>query len=108
MAMSRAEKARTAAGAYTYEVADWAVNYPMLWEHLSEEAWEDGSRRTGSTLLLFCEEGMVKGCLNDRGEQRTAWASGKTVEDLFYAFEKRLEQKSMEWRSMVTLRAGKK
>lgn len=78
--------------------------FPAVWEYLAVSVWDDGSARETATLLLFCEDGQVKVCLNDREAQRSAWASGRTLDDALEALEGGLEEGSTSWRKSVRKR----
>lgn len=72
--------------------------YPLVLEMLAETKYEDGGARQTSTLLVFVEGGMVKGCLNDRDQGQTAWAASPTLEGVLASFEARLAKGDVEWR----------
>ena len=76
----------------------FASAYPNLWEMISSARWPDGSPRVPSTLLLFCDDGMAKACLNDRDQGLTAWATGSGFLALLAALEAGLASDSLEWR----------
>jgi len=101
MAMSRGTGPGKPCSPAMYEVSDWSMHYPKLWEHLVEELFEDGTRRVVSTLLLMGEDGWMKACLNDRAEDRVAWVAGKSMEDCLDALESKLNNGNMEWRRQL-------
>lgn len=51
----------------------------ILLDHLSQGTWPDGSARERSTLTVFCEDGIVKVCLNDRDAACSLFRSGETL-----------------------------
>jgi len=71
---------------------------PMLVEYLTSQRWDDGTARETSTLLIFHDDGMWKGVLNDRALARAGWASGGTLEALLHLFERLLSEERLEWR----------
>jgi hypothetical protein len=77
----------------------WRSQYPALAEYLETETWDDGKARQTSTLLLFCEAGSVKGCLNDRETDRALWVTAGTIQGVIEALEKALAAGTGEWRS---------
>lgn len=79
--------------------SEWCEAYPLLWEHLVETRWEDGSTRETSTLLLFAEDGRWKGCLNDRAEARSVFLAALTPEGVFEALEAGLRSEGLDWRA---------
>lgn len=74
-------------------------NYPTLWEYLSCSAWPDGEERKRSSLVVFCEDGMVKGCLSDRNFDVQLWGASGTFLGVLEALEARLTEDKPEWRA---------
>lgn len=72
--------------------------YPGLWEFMTSARYADGSPRVPGTLTLFVDAGSVKGCLNDRDQSLTGWASATTVDGLLEALEAGLTGDSLDWR----------
>lgn len=85
---------------------EYALAYPCIWEHLYLTRYEDGSPRQGSTLLLFCDAGVVKACLKDRDQGVEAWVAGSGLQHVLGALESSLAGDTAEWRK--TNQAGKK
>jgi len=86
----------------------WASRWPLLASHLFDLKYEDGSPRLTSTLMLLGEHGVVKACLNDREEARSAWVSGRTVDETLGALEVGLMADSLDWRARPPGRWEKK
>jgi hypothetical protein len=78
---------------------DLAVAYPCLWEHVTRSKYPDGSARVLSTLMLFCDSGVIKACLNDRDQGLTAWASGCSWRACLLALEAGLANDTLDWRA---------
>jgi len=72
---------------------------PTLHQFLSDERWDDGSARVPGTLLLFCECGRYKACLNDRDGGRSVFVSADAVEAILDALEAGLQDDSLPWRA---------
>src|SRR5215210_2731012 len=72
--------------------------YPLLESHLCDLAYDDGSPRVTSTLLLFVENGVWKGCLCARDSDEVAFVSGSCTEELLTAFEVGLDRGVIDWR----------
>jgi len=72
---------------------------PTLYQWLSDDRWDDGSQRATSTLLLFVEDGCLKGCLNDREGGRSVFVTADSVESLLDELEAGLSQDSLAWRA---------
>lgn len=76
---------------------EWA---PDLTDFLTSEAWPDdqGTRVTG-TVLIFCEDGAWKACLNDRDAGLRSFVTARTALGLLEAVEARLSDPGgSEWR----------
>ena len=76
---------------------------------MSVDQFEDGAPRATSTLLIFAEEGRLKGCLNDREEERSTWAVSDSFEGILACLDGRLRDGTAEWRKSggFTRRKGK-
>lgn len=85
---------------YAAPIDDMVDKLPSLAEHLTSTAYDGdppGSRAT-STFLVFAQDGMWKGCLRDRQEQRCLWVSAMTMGDLFLAADAALNDPAAVWR----------
>jgi hypothetical protein len=80
-------------------------NYPTLWSYLSESAWPDGEVRKRSSLVVFCEDSMVKACLSDRELEVSLWAASGSFLGVLEALEGRLTEDQPEWRAAKKKRA---
>jgi len=78
-----------------------------LAEFMTQDTWADGSVRELPTLLVFVDDGRWKCCINDRGEERSAWASGPTVESVLSSLDEQLATGTVEWRGSFQ-RKGRK
>lgn len=76
----------------------WNSMYPGLCLLLSAERFPDGKARETSTLLIFCADGYVKLCLNERHAGETAWSSGRSLEEALESMERGLQAGSLQWR----------
>ncbi len=72
---------------------------PLLVEHMTCDAYDDGTRRTRSTVTLLVEDGNVKACLNDREMERSLFRAAGEFLSALEALEKALaEGDESEWR----------
>jgi len=76
----------------------FAKTHPTLTEMLYATSYEDKSPRTTSTLLIFCDNGVLRVCLNDRDNNRSAFLTGETVEGTLLALEDQLATQTVEWK----------
>ena len=74
-------------------------NYPTLWEYLSCSSWPDGEERKRSSLVMFCQDGMVKACLSDKNFNVQLWAASASFLGALEAMEGRLTEDKPEWRA---------
>lgn len=77
---------------------DFSKKHPALWEYLTVDRFDDGTARETATLLLFVEDGLVKGCLNDRAGARSCWVSATSMGGLLGLLEEALQSDQAEWR----------
>lgn len=78
--------------------SEFATLHTCLAEYLTSEAWEDGSARITSSLLIFVEGGLYKACLNDRALERTGWATGPSLEACLASLDAAIASDGIEWR----------
>lgn len=76
----------------------FASSYPILWEWLTTERWEDGSPRKTSTLFMFADMGRWKVMFKDRDANTVVFVSGESLDDCFTALEVGLIDNSLDWR----------
>lgn len=77
---------------------DWATLHPVLWEHLTAAKWEDGSPREPSSLMIFAQDGLLKGMLRDKAEGLCLWATARNVGELLSMMETMAGDPATEWR----------
>lgn len=77
----------------------WRAEYPVLYEWMTLTSFSDGSGRETTTLLLTCDQGHFKCCVNDRAMKRKGWMSSDSLEKLLSDVETALGQDLMEWRA---------
>ena len=87
--------------------SEYAVLFPRLFEYVTEGAWEDGTPRQTSSLLMFFEDGYWKTCLNDRALGRTLWATGVNPEAAITSLEAALASEAADWRRSSSGRKGR-
>jgi hypothetical protein len=79
--------------------AEFKQRYPTLAAYLVETAYEDRAPRTTSTLLIFCENGILRMCVNDRDNNRSVFFTSECVEGLLMAAENALCSQTADWRT---------
>lgn len=72
--------------------------WPSLYELMTVVDMGDGKIRKPSSLLIFSEDGLWKGCLTERDLEISLWASAPGFLGVPDALEERLGQETIEWR----------
>lgn len=79
--------------------ADFFATYPQTAAQLRQMTYDDGSQRVTSTLLVFCDQQVLRVCLNDRDNNRSVFFTGETLEAALLAMENALASNTVEWRT---------
>lgn len=77
----------------------WKEEFPETYAYLCDREYEDGSVRATATLLIFVDNGVLKLCINDRDNNRSAFVDCATFAGLLHALEDGLASGSLDWRS---------
>jgi hypothetical protein len=85
-------------GGMMLEDKDFQKECPTLYAYVAAPTWPDGSARELSTVIVFVEDGRIKGCLSDKDTGMTLWASSGTLAGLWEALEARLTGDEVDWR----------
>lgn len=75
-----------------------AKEYPLLWDHLSQRKWDDGSPRQTSSVMLFEQDGVLKAMLRDKDAGLCLWVASKSLYGVLGALEAALSDPEAEWR----------
>jgi hypothetical protein len=73
--------------------------FPTLHEYLTMTKYDKGEARVTSTLLVFVENGVLRLCLNDRDNLRSAFYTGETLATAMASLEMALLSERVEWKS---------
>jgi hypothetical protein len=76
----------------------WGQSYPLLWQFLAANQYEDGESRATGTMLIFVEQGKVKLCLADRECNDVAFVTGSSVDELLKKANEGLRTQELDWR----------
>lgn len=79
--------------------ANFKATYPTLSDYLTSTHYEDRSPRTTSTLLIFCENGVLRMCVNDRDNNRSVFFTSETVEGVLLSAENALATRTADWKT---------
>lgn len=74
------------------------AKYPTLWSYLTQSAWDDGSPRVTSSLLVFVQDGIMKGLLRDREAGLCLWVAAPGLSQLLGVLETNLGSSAADWR----------
>jgi len=72
--------------------------YPVLWSHLTQTEWAKDEPRETSSLLVFLQDGMLKGMVRDREAGLCLWMASGSLGGLLDALEAGLCDPQAEWR----------
>jgi len=100
MKMLQKPSNRNVAGAAGHQVepCELALNTPTLYEYLTQTAWEDGTAREPSGLLIFYQDGFLKAMLRDRDSGLCLWVTAKSLTALFATLEAGLLDPDAVWK----------
>lgn len=75
-----------------------SVEHPVLTEWMTEEKWDDSSKRLLPSLTIFVEDGQTKICLNDKAVGRVSFVSGPSLVEALSRVEEGLVAEDLDWR----------
>lgn len=97
--LERSRPQRQGPVAFVAATCPWlSKDCPALFEFLTVGELPGGEVRQTSTLTIFTEGGLWKGCLNERDSEATLFGSGDTVEACLKNLEERLTAPHVDWR----------
>jgi hypothetical protein len=70
-----------------------------VWDCLTADTYDDGTKRKRCTILLVADGGTAKVCLVDKGENRTVWAAGASFDEAMLALDEGLKTGTATWRT---------
>lgn len=76
-----------------------ASNYPSLYAYLTQDRWPDGNYRLTSTITVFVDGGALTVVLNDRDNNRSAFANEASLHSALAALDSAITDDTIEWRS---------
>lgn len=77
--------------------AEFKRQFPILWDFLTLQGINGTARKPGS-ITVFCQDGKVKGWLNDKDQGFFTVISASTFGGLWEALDKGLREGTLEWR----------
>lgn len=91
-------QAAEASPAAAFPDDDWVTLFPLVVEYLTDDSYEDGSRRAQSTMSLKFQDGMILASINDHDLSRGLYRTGLTVLDAVGAIQSALASGKADWR----------
>lgn len=73
-------------------------DFPNLYDHLTATTYDEGGNRLTSTVLVFVDNGVLKICLNDRDNCRSAFFTAVDLMGCLMAAERALADGTADWR----------
>jgi len=99
MALSRGSRPTSSTGtSSTVQTGSFLTSWPATLEFLSMSTWGDGKPRELGKLSIFVDGPVWKCCLGDAANERYAFVSAPTPEDLLIVIEAALETDQADWR----------
>lgn len=74
-------------------------DFPATWDLMTTTKLKDGTSVATLTILVFCQDGLWKACVNDRQGEVSSFVSAETALGLLQAIEEGLAGDSLEWRA---------
>ena len=97
--LSKGDRPNRPVGAVSTIVDDeWTRRWPILHSYMTQTTWEDGSRRETAGLLVFAQDGMLKGMLRDKDTGLCLWCAACGLLPLLDAMEGLLCDPKADWR----------
>lgn len=78
-----------------------------LWDFLTATHWPDGTERAPGSLTIFCDAGVLKGCLSDKDAGLVCFLSGADLVGLLGAAARAAGDAGGDWRPQRTAVGGK-
>lgn len=75
---------------------------PALHDYLTLEAYDDGTPRQKATLTIFREDGLWKGCLNEKDQGLVLFVAEGRISSVLEALELLLQEDRPPWRRSTT------
>lgn len=97
MAMSRSKSASDSPGMKWVDEA-FFVEYPDLYEFMSETVWDDGKPRKTGTMVIAVEGRVIKASVHDRDGRRSAWVTAEEFATLLKRIDEGLRSDALDWR----------
>lgn len=71
---------------------------PTLFEFLTAVKYDDGSPRVTGTFLIFLDGGVLKMCINDRDNNRSAFVEAESMFSLWSQAELLMREEELDWK----------
>lgn len=76
----------------------WAQRFPELWGFLWDLEFDDGSKRSPGSLVLFRDALRLKACLSDKDADLVCFVTADSPDALLEALERGLAEDTLDWR----------
>jgi len=93
-------KASPTSSGRTIDDPEFAAEFPVLFEVLSNTEPIEGKPRVTASMMIITEDGVAKAGLRDRQTNLSLWVSSETILGVFAALEKALSQSPVPWRKV--------
>jgi len=104
MALPKISKPNAAINTKPAEAAwkgdDFKDQFPHVSAFWEQATYDDGSPRQSGTIIIFVQDGMLKACVSDRDNGRSAFVTAPTFQALWELIEHGLAEAKLEWRGI--------
>jgi len=73
-------------------------HFPHLWDYLTQTAWEDGTPRELSSIMIIPEPGIIRLMLRDKATGLVCWVAAPDFTSMFAVLDAAVGDPGHEWR----------
>jgi hypothetical protein len=76
-----------------------AMDYPDVWDWITEQSYDDGKARKPGTLSIFSGlDGTIRACITDKDTNEIAFITAGNLTDLLKGLQTGLANGNLDWR----------
>jgi hypothetical protein len=91
------ERARQPDGSGGAPAKGLLADYPLLWEMMTADQYDNGKKRKRTTVLLMCDGPVFKILVLDKDKNEQAWAADESMDACLRQVEELLAAGSLSW-----------
>jgi len=74
------------------------MDYPNIYQFMMDLKYDDGSPRVPGSISFFTHLGVLKACINDKDNARTAFVEALTIHELWTKCDMAIADGCTEWK----------